>query len=74
MENKLDLHGLRHHEVARKVDKFIGDHIMKGTREINIVVGHSDRMKEIVDETLNDYNLKSEYTFFSKTTLLVKLV
>ena len=74
MNLTLDLHGVRHKEVPRKVDQFIGYHLTNGSREVNIIVGHSDRMKEIVDETLMDYNLKSEYTFLSKTTLLVKLI
>ena len=73
MGSKLDLHGFRHNEVPRKVDKFIGDHLTKGTTEVKIIVGHSDKMKEIVDDTLKDYNLESEYTFFSKTTLIVRL-
>ncbi len=74
MNSVLDLHGVRHQDVPRKVDQFIGYHLSKGSREVNIIVGHSDRMKEIVDITLIDYNLKSEYTFLSKTTLLVKLI
>jgi len=74
MNLTLDLHGVRHHEVPRKVDQFIGYHLTNGTREVNIIVGHSDKMKEIVDGTLSDYNLKSEYTFLSKTILLVKLI
>jgi len=74
MKRVLDLHGVRHQEVPRKVDQFIGYHLGKGVSEVNIIVGHSDRMKEIVDVTLKDYNLNSEYTFLSKTTLLVKLI
>ena len=74
MNLTLDLHGVRHQDVPHKVDQFIGYHLTNGSREVNIIVGHSERMKEIVDVTLIDYNLKSEYTFFSKTTLLVKLV
>jgi len=74
MNRVLDLHGVRHQEVPRKVDQFIGYHLSKGAAEVNIIVGHSDRMKEIVDGTLKDYNLNSEYTFLSKTTLLVKLI
>ena len=53
--NKLDLHGIRHHEVPRKVDVFLGEHLKKGTNEVTIITGHSDNMKKIVDEVLVDY-------------------
>ncbi len=44
MKNKLDLHGVKHNDVSRKVDKFIGDHLQWGTNEVEIIIGHSDRM------------------------------
>ena len=50
--SKLDLHGIRHHEVPRKVDVFLGEHLQKGTNEVTIITGHSDHMKKIVDEVL----------------------
>ena len=71
--NKLDLHGVRHHEVPRKVDVFLGEHLKKGTNEVTIITGHSDHMKKIVDEVLVDYGLTSEYGFLSKAELRVKL-
>ena len=73
MSYKLDLHGVRHGDVPRKVDQFIGEHLMKGTGEVNIIIGHSDTMKKIVDETLVDYGLSSTYNFLSPTTLSIKL-
>ena len=44
--SKLDLHGIRHHEVPRKVDVFLGEHLQKGTNEVTIITGHSDHMKK----------------------------
>ena len=71
--SKLDLHGIRHHEVPRKVDVFLGEHLQKGTNEVTIITGHSDHMKKIVDEVLEDYGLTSEYGFLSKAELKIKL-
>ena len=71
--SKLDLHGIRHHEVPRKVDVFLSEHLQKGTNEVTIITGHSDHMKKIVDEVLEDYGLTSEYGFLSKAELKIKL-
>jgi DNA-nicking Smr family endonuclease len=73
MESKLDLHGVKHIDVPRKVDKFIGDHLMRGSREVNIIIGHSDTMKKIIDKTLEDYNIESEYHFLTPTILSISL-
>ena len=62
MKNKLDLHGVRHNEVSRQVDKFIGDHLQRGSNEVEIIIGHSDKMQSLVDETLKDYDLYSKNT------------
>ena len=73
MINQLDLHGVRHGDVPRQVDQFIGKHLMEGTSEVKIIIGHSDQMKKIVDDTLKDYGLNSTTTFLSTTTLSIKL-
>lgn len=73
MLNKLDLHGVKHIDVPKEVDSFVGTHLQKGTREVSIIIGHSDKMKQIVDETLEDYGMKSEYHFLTPTVILVKL-
>ena len=41
--------------------------------EVNAVLGNSEKMKNVVDSVLSDYNLSSEYSFLSKAELLVKL-
>ena len=73
MNITLDLHGVRHHEVPRKVDQFLGEHLLKGSREVKIITGSSDKMKEIVNETLEDYQLTSSPTFGSNTSLTISL-
>ena len=73
MKNRLELHGVRHHQVPREVDKFIGEHLLKGTSEVSIITGHSDEMKNIVNKTLTDYGLYSETLFNRETVLSVAL-
>jgi len=73
MGSKLDLHGVRHHEVQRVVDQFLTKHLYNSTNEVSIIIGNSDKMKKVVDIVLEDYNLKSEYDHMSKAKLIVKL-
>ena len=73
MNNKLDLHGVRHHEVQQVVDQFLTKHLYNSTNEVSIIIGNSDKMKKIVDNVLKDYNLKSEYGPMSKAELKIKL-
>jgi hypothetical protein len=53
---RLDLHGVRHKDVRRKVIRVIEDSWCK-EEEIEIITGHSQRMKEMVMSVLNEYNL-----------------
>lgn len=71
--NKLDLHGVKHYEVSRKVDTFLVEHLRKGTNDVTIITGHSEKMKNMVDTVLKDYGLSSSYGFFSKAEVIVKL-
>lgn len=72
--NKLDLHGIRHGEVFNKVDKFIGEHLTKGSKEVSIITGHSLQMKKLVNEALEDYNLTAETSFFNNGIVIVNLM
>lgn len=58
--DKLDLHGVRHKDVPRKVDKFLGEMIDSRLPELTIVTGLSVDMQDIVINTLKDYNLDYE--------------
>ena len=73
MSDKLDLHGVKHIDVPRKIDSFLGEHLKRGTNQISIIIGHSDNMKKIIDNTLLDYGMKSEYHFLTPTILTVSL-
>ena len=53
---KLDLHGVRHADAKREVIRFIEKH-WRTDVEVEFITGHSVRMKGIVLNTLDEYNL-----------------
>ena len=71
---KLDLHGTFHKDVREKVDKFISKCILEKALEVEVVTGHSDRMKELVNEVLDEYNLKGVTPIFNNGTLLINML
>ena len=74
MNLTLDLHGVKHKDVFTHVDKFIGEHILLGNPQVHIIIGHSDKMKELVNEVLGDYGLDSKPGIFDATILNIKLL
>jgi len=70
---EIDLHNIRHQDVKTKLDKFLGEHMMKGTNEIRVVTGDSDKMKKVVSSVLNDYGLTSELSPLNNGILIIKL-
>jgi hypothetical protein len=56
----LDLHGVKHQDVMRKVDEFMGEMITSNHHHLYIVTGISVHMQDIVISTLKDYNLDYE--------------
>jgi DNA-nicking Smr family endonuclease len=73
LTKELDLHNVRHKDVQSVMDKFLGEHMMKGTNEIRIVTGNSDNMKKVVDDVLNDYGLTSQPSPLNNGILIIKL-
>jgi DNA-nicking Smr family endonuclease len=53
---KIDLHGIKHEFVSRRLDTFFWEMMQKNVSEIEVITGISNRMKEIVKETCIDYN------------------
>jgi protein tyrosine phosphatase len=53
---KIDLHGIKHEYVPRRLDTFFWEMIQNDENEIEVITGISTRMKEIVKETCYDYN------------------
>jgi len=69
----LDLHGVRHKEVFSKVDKFIGEHLLKGTPAVSIITGHSLEMKKYVNRVLDDYEMYSQESILNPGKITVDL-
>ncbi len=69
----LDLHGVKHANVFRIVDQFIGHHIQRGTKEVEIIIGYSKEMKRIVENVLIDYDVKSSDAWMNPGKLIIDL-
>ena len=68
--NKLDLHGVKHHEVRNKVIRIVEDNWGEGLG-VEIITGNSDEMKSIVGNVLDEYNLDYTVgTFFNPNTII----
>ena len=68
--NKLDLHGVRHHEVRNKVIRLVEDNWGEGLN-VEIITGNSDEMKSIVGNVLDEYHLDYKVgTFFNPNTII----
>jgi len=52
----LDLHGVRHYDVDRLVENFV----LLNKPPLTIITGHSDRMKQIVVNTLMVHEIDFE--------------
>ena len=71
--DSLDLHNVRHINVSETVDRFLGQHITRGTIEVSIVTGNSQSMKMIVRNVLQDYQLTAEQSLLTPGKIIVRL-
>jgi len=72
--NSLDLHGIRHSEVKVILDQFLWDNMQKKVKEISVITGHSEYMKNIVKECIYDYNMTYQEEYLNPGKLIIKLV
>ena len=56
MENKLDLHGIKHENVNRVVENFV----LLNETPLNIITGNSTMMRELVVEVLEKHKFVYE--------------
>jgi DNA-nicking Smr family endonuclease len=71
--NKIDLHGVKHENVARELDQFFWQMMQKNIGTIEVVTGISQRMIEIVKETCDEYGFKVSEISFNPGILIVDL-
>jgi DNA-nicking Smr family endonuclease len=69
----LDLHGIKHSEAPREIDLFIWQAMQKDHTHAEIITGHSEKMKAIVNETIKDYGMKCVNTVYNEGSLLICL-
>jgi DNA-nicking Smr family endonuclease len=70
---KIDLHGLRHYEVPRKLDIFFWEMMQKNLHQVEVVTGISDKMKNIVINTCKDYGFEINEMYFNPGSLIINL-
>jgi hypothetical protein len=69
----IDLHGIKHEDVKRKLDVFFWEEIKRKSNNVEIITGFSDRMKEIVFETSLEYGFKVEECLGNGGCLIITL-
>lgn len=52
---KIDLHGVKHEDVQRRLDVFYWEVMQKNISRVEVITGVSQRMKDIVREVTKDY-------------------
>lgn len=71
---KLDLHGMRHMDVSKRVDEFIWEAMQRKERSVEVVTGNSTEMKDIVRECVSDYGFVCTEVFWNFGALTITLV
>ena len=66
MSKKLDLHGVRHIDVERLVQNFV----LLNEPPLTIITGNSDRMRQIVINTLIDHDIEFESWGYAQFKIL----
>ena len=70
---RIDLHGVKHENVTRKLDSFLWEAMQKNKGQVEVVTGISNKMKEIVTETCKEYGFKVTETTINPGSLIVNL-
>jgi DNA-nicking Smr family endonuclease len=70
----LDLHGVKHADVSRLLDQFIWEQMNKKSREVEIITGISQTMKQVVIKNLKDYDFNYSESWNNPGKLIVSLV
>jgi DNA-nicking Smr family endonuclease len=70
----LDLHGVKHADVAKLMDQFIWEQMNKKSKEIEIITGISQTMKDVVIKNLKDYEFTYNEAWNNPGKLIVSLI
>jgi DNA-nicking Smr family endonuclease len=72
--NILDLHGVKHSEVQKTLDNFLFENMTNNIKQVEIITGLSDQMKNLVKKVLIEYNFDYEEDLKNKGKINVFLV
>lgn len=72
--SKIDLHGIKHEDVPRKLDVFFWQMMQRNVSQIEVVTGISDQMKKIVKDVSKDYNFQIREIQLNPGSLIIDLV
>ena len=70
---KIDLHGIKHQDVPRKLDVFFWEMMQKNVTSVEVVTGISTKMKDIVIESCKDYGFEVNEMYFNPGSLIINL-
>ena len=70
----LDLHGVKHADVPKLMDQFIWEQMNKKSKEIEIITGLSQTMKQVVIKNLRDYEFNYNEAWNNPGKLIVSLI
>lgn len=70
---KVDLHGIKHSEVQRKLDIFFWECIQKNVKQAQVITGMSPKMKEIVRDICKEYSFDVYEFDFNPGSLTVDM-
>jgi DNA-nicking Smr family endonuclease len=70
----LDLHGVKHADVPKLMDQFLWEQMNKKTREVEIITGMSQAMKQVVIKNLKDYDFIYNEAWNNPGKFIVSLV
>lgn len=70
----LDLHGVKHEDVQKVMDSFLYENMKVNKREVHIITGISNQMKEVVSNVAKDYSMTVENDPINPGKVFIRLV
>tara|TARA_R110002051_G_scaffold273094_1_gene333766 strand:+ start:928 stop:1146 length:219 start_codon:yes stop_codon:yes gene_type:complete len=70
---KLDLHGYKIDKTTEVVDCFIYEHLLFGSKQLEIITGDSRVVKGVVKEVVENYGLECKPHIYNPHTLTITL-
>lgn len=69
----LDLHGIKHLDASRKIDKFLWSSMERNISQVEIITGKSVEMKSIVKSIIKEYGFSISMETMDGGSLIITL-